>query len=122
MKPLLMIVEDNDFTRRILATILNGQRYIFAKTGNEALSKFVENKPPMVFLDIELPDKSGIDILSAIMNAAPTTYVVMLSSHTDKDTIIHSIKLGARGFIAKPFSKGKLDEYIAKYEAEHTFS
>jgi CheY-like chemotaxis protein len=116
--PLLLVVEDNEFSRKLIATALNGRRYLFAKNGKEAIGFFEVNKPDMVFLDIELPDLTGLTVLSELLKVDPAAFIVMLSANSDKETVVKCIKSGAKGFIAKPFSKAKVDSYIEKYHSE----
>ncbi|MFN7094106.1 MAG: response regulator transcription factor [Burkholderiales bacterium] len=119
MVPLLLIVEDNEFSRKMIATALNKRRYLFAKTGKEALEIYFSNRPNIVFLDILLPDMSGLELLRIIKEKDSAAFIVMLSANSEREIVVQSIRGGAKGFIVKPFSKAKIDEYINKYMQIH---
>ena len=61
-----------------------------------------------------MPGKSGIDILEEILMFDQTAFIVMLSADTAKDNVLETRKLGAKGFVAKPFTKEKLVDMLQK--------
>lgn len=67
-----------------------------------------------MFLDINLPDISGHDVLARLRDIDPQIYAVMLSGHTQSENVMEALKMGAKGFVSKPFTKEKLLQYIAK--------
>lgn len=117
--PLIMIVEDSDVYRELIANILAGKNFFFAKNGAEALSFFTSRKPNMVFLDIQLPDASGQDLLIKMKQEEPDIFVVMFTSDTDKKSVVSAVQNGAKGYVSKPFSKAKIDEYIERFITYH---
>lgn len=86
-----------------------------APTAHQAFAKFQAFQPDVVFLDIDLPDKNGREVLSWIMHNDPGVTVVMFSSNSSLDNISQSIEEGASGFIAKPFLKESLLHYIRNH-------
>ncbi len=77
-----------------------------------ALDKYTNIAPDILFLDINLPDVTGHELLEKILILDPDAYVIMLSGNCDRDNITQAISKGAKGFIAKPFTKDKLFQYI----------
>jgi DNA-binding NarL/FixJ family response regulator len=55
----------------------------------------------LVLLDLRLPDRDGMEMLTALRASHPSTAVVMLSALSDRDTVLRSLTAGAQGFIAK---------------------
>ena len=85
-----------------------------ASNGNRGLSVFSEQKPDLVFLDIELPDINGQQLLAQIKQQADKTHVVMVTAHNSVDNVRTSIESGASGFIAKPFSPQKIKNIVER--------
>jgi two-component system, chemotaxis family, chemotaxis protein CheY len=112
-KPELMIIEDDAFSRRLVANVLpKDYRLTALGTADTALPTYARLAPDMLFLDINIPDVSGHELLERIMVMDPDAYVVMLSGNADKANIMQAMSKGAKGFIAKPFNREKLLQYI----------
>lgn len=112
----IMVAEDDAFSRQLVSTALS--KNFMIETADDALSaiaKYISRAPDVLFLDIDMPDASGIDVLQRIMAIDPTACVVMLSGHGSRENIVKSIALGAKGFIGKPFTRDKLMQYIHKF-------
>ena len=66
----------------------------------------------MIFLDIDLPDVNGHEVLSSILKIDANAHIIMLSGNSDQENVVNAIKAGAKGFVAKPFLKDRLYKYI----------
>ncbi len=109
----VMLVEDDPVTRWMVRNTLKEECELFtAPTANKAFSVYMEQQPDLVFLDINLPDKSGYEVLTWIMRNDPGACVVMFSSNDGMDNIANALEVGASGFIGKPFVKKQLLDYI----------
>ena len=84
----------------------------FASCAKDAIAIALKGKINFIFLDIELPDKSGLEILKIVKESKPDIYVVMVSGENSLDNVKQSIQAGASGFIAKPFTNGKVTEAL----------
>ncbi len=112
-KPIFMIVEDDPFSRRLVENVLQNQYQLVSLASAEtALSAYAELAPDLLFLDINLPDVTGHELLEKIITLDPKAYVVMLSGNSDRTNVMQAVEHGAVGFIAKPFSREKLFQYI----------
>lgn len=106
---LVLIVEDDRFTSSYAANILNKEyEMVLARTGEEAISHYIEHAPDIAFVDIHLPGLSGHDTLRAIRAADPQACIVMLSVDTAKPNVVSASAGGASGFLKKPFSKERM--------------
>ncbi|WP_240223092.1 response regulator [Rheinheimera hassiensis] len=85
-----------------------------ASNGKRGLSAFAEQQHDLVFLDIELPDINGQQLLQQIKTQADKTHVVMVTAHNSVDNVRNSIASGASGFIAKPFSPQKIKNIVER--------
>lgn len=111
----VLIIEDDLFTRNLLKSVLKDTCEVTnAGDGYSAISKYPYYAPDIVFLDIDLPDINGLNILRKILSFDPETFIVMLSGHSNRDNIINAIENGAKGFVGKPFTKDKIIHYIQK--------
>ena len=105
----VMIVEDDGFSRKLVRNILNKTyEVIDVEDGKDALNSYVIISPDIIFLDIDLPDINGHEILQKLLKIDSEAYVVMLSGNSDQDNVIRAIKSGAKGFVTKPFLKDRL--------------
>lgn len=111
----VMLVEDDIFSRKMVRSSLEKLYHVVpAQNGEEALKYYVTTGPNILFLDIELPDVTGHEILRKIISFDPNAFVVMLSGNGDRMNIMKAMEAGAKGFVAKPFTKDKLLQYIQK--------
>jgi two-component system chemotaxis response regulator CheY len=110
---MIMVVEDDPLSQRLVKNVLqNEYKIITAATGQEAFDTFVRQAPDIIFLDIGLPDVSGLQILEKMLILDPAAYIIMLSGHTYQEAIMQAMKSGARGFVGKPFTRDRLIRYI----------
>ena len=104
MSPVL-IVEDNTVFRGALKSLLTAEfpsiEIDEASSGAEALSEFREKSPFLVFMDIRLPDRNGLEITRAIKNRSPKTEVVILTSHDMPEYREAALRSGASYFLTK---------------------
>lgn len=85
-----------------------------APSGSLGLDMFNQHQHDLVFLDIELPDINGQQLLQQIKAQADKTHVVMITAHSSIDNVQQSIAAGASGFIAKPFSPLKIKNIVER--------
>jgi two-component system chemotaxis response regulator CheY len=85
-----------------------------AADGSRGMSVFNQHQHDLVFLDIELPDINGQQLLQQIKTQADKTHVVMVTAHNSVDNVQKSIAAGASGFIAKPFSPQKIKNIVER--------
>ncbi len=107
----ILIAEDDEFTQRIISNVLSDYKLIKASDGAEVLTNYILNAPDMVFLDINLPTIDGHKLLDEILTFDQDAFVVMLSGNTQITNVTRSMDAGAKGFVAKPFPKEKLQNY-----------
>lgn len=112
----ILIVDDAAFMRMMLKKILapTGNEVLEAVDGSDGVSKYKENKPNLVLLDIVMPNIDGIECLKQIIAHDKNARVIMCSSIGQQTVVNDAIKFGARDFIVKPFDAAKVLETVTK--------
>lgn len=115
----IMLVEDDAFTLQLVTNVLKDYTTIRAMDGFDAVETYMLNAPDVVFLDIGLPTLSGHEVLAKILAFDPDAFVVMLSGNSYMEDVSKAMKAGAKGFVAKPFPKEKLLNYVDIFKSNH---
>jgi two-component system, chemotaxis family, chemotaxis protein CheY len=110
----LLIVDDSNMIRtRISRVVQNGGLKNvavvgLAKNGLEAVRMAKVARPDVVTMDLTMPEMDGIECIAALLKLDPKINILVVSALSDKSTAIAALKLGARGFVAKPFTDEEL--------------
>lgn len=103
-----LIIDDSTFMRMSIKNILTHQGYEVigeAKNGKIGVEKYKELSPDIVTLDITMPEMGGLDALRKIMEHDADAKVLMVSALGQDRIIQEAIKIGAKGFLTKPFKR-----------------
>lgn len=112
-----VVVDDSATMRLLLTSILNHARIEVAgeaPDGKQAVEVVVRIKPDIVCLDMDMPVMNGLEALEQIRAQVPAAKVLMITGHTGREAVMQAAKLGARGYILKPFEPDKVIEAIEK--------
>ena len=113
----ILVIDDSAFTRSIVRDALGGRGFrdvIEAENGEEGLKKYETEKPDVVLLDVIMPKLEGTDLLKRIMNMDENAKVIMLSAVGQERTVKMCNRLGALGYIVKPFDQMELMDTVEK--------
>lgn len=112
------IVEDNATVRQTLARWIDeaaGLKCVcLCSSAEEAILKLPAVTPDVVLMDIQLPNRSGIECTSRLRQALPTTQVIMVTVYRDYDRIFQAMKAGACGYLLKRSSSDEVIRAIAE--------
>lgn len=117
MKPIqALLVEDNAFMATVLSDLLIQHPTDIAvlgiaNTGKEALQLIASRKPDVVFLDIELPDMTGFELLQQVDDINFQTIFTTSHSHY----AIKAFRFNALDYLIKPIRESELDEAIKRF-------
>jgi len=106
MKERILIVDDDKYISLLLYNFLDDEGYICetAENGLEALERVRKGNPyDMILLDFIMPQMNGLEFLAAMREIDPKLPVMMISGHRTRENTLEALKLGAIGFIKKPF-------------------
>jgi two-component system chemotaxis response regulator CheY len=110
----LMIVDDSNMIRTRISRVVQsgGLKGVvlagLAKNGREALRLARATRPEVVTMDLTMPEMDGIECITELLRFDPKINILVVSALSDKSTAIQALKLGARGFVAKPFTDEEL--------------
>lgn len=112
MSETILIVDDEDDLRRLVAFNLRGEGYqtLQADCGAEALRLVASESPELVILDLMLPDVSGTEVCRRLKQSPDTRHipVLILSARGDEIDRVVGFELGADDYVVKPFSVREL--------------
>ncbi len=100
----ILIVDDDELVRDTLAALVrvSGQTARCASSGNEALEIIGREDIDVLLTDVTMPGVSGLDLCRYVVQHRPELPVVMVTAHSDVETAIASLRVGAYDFIMKP--------------------
>ncbi len=105
---LLLIVDDNEDNRDVLARRLQKQGHwaVAAASGAEALSILAEQPFDLVLLDVMMPEMDGYEVLFRIKSEPQTRHlpVIMISALDELESVVRCIDMGAADYLPKPFN------------------
>lgn len=110
-KKKVLIVDDAKFMREVLKRIIiNGDFEVAgeASNGKQAIEMYQTLKPDIVTMDIVMPVMDGLRALSEIKKIDVNSKVFMITALDQEALRDEAIKLGANGFISKPFRQGEV--------------
>ena len=112
----ILVIDDNPDIRFLICNILEEQNFKVRSAANydQAVLEINKRLPDLAIIDIKLdkPDRDGIDLLKLVNRKNKLTPIIMISGHATVQIAVEAIRLGAYGFIEKPFSKEKILNYV----------
>lgn len=109
MKPRILVVDDEESIREFLEIMLRKEGYevTCAEDGAKALDIIRKKSIDMVISDMQMPNKTGIELLKDVKAQYPDMLFLMITAFGTTETAVEAMKLGAYDYILKPF---KIDE------------
>ena len=108
--PRVLVVDDEPHARTTVCRWLTraGFQCGEAASADEALARLQDQEAHLLTLDITVPDRSGLDVLSQIKQRWPDTEVLVLTALEETATAVEAMTLGAYGYLLKPIESGEL--------------
>lgn len=116
----ILLVDDESKILKILKSSLSKQGYnvYTAANGQEARNKIADTNADLVFLDLKLPDASGLELLQEFTGLYPNKIYIMMTAFGNIDNAVSAMKAGAFDYMVKPV---KLNELIVTIEKAFEF-
>jgi DNA-binding NarL/FixJ family response regulator len=107
----LLLVEDHAEFRKAMKSLLSSSFPSIcieeAREGEEALRKVKDFRPDLIFMDIELPGKSGLVITKEAKKLFPETVIVILSNYDSPEYREAALRIGADYFLSKESTRAR---------------
>jgi two-component system invasion response regulator UvrY len=114
----ILMADDHELVRRglrqLLAESLPKAEIAEASDARQTLDFARKQEYDIVLLDINLPDRNGIEVLQDLKQLKPQLPVVMLTAFPEKDYAVRAFKLGAAGYVSKQSAASELITAIGK--------
>lgn len=117
----IMVVDDSKVAQLQLQRILSGSKYEViscCQNGQDAVDQYQIVKPDLITMDILMPGLDGLEATRKILEEDPDAKILMISSLAYEETIDEANRLGAKGFLYKPFEAEEVLETLDKIFAE----
>ncbi|MBI5897259.1 MAG: sigma-54-dependent Fis family transcriptional regulator [Desulfobacterales bacterium] len=110
-KATILIIDDDPMISSTLVELLESEQYHakVAQTGKAGRQAFQIHHPPIVLLDQELPDSTGIEVCRDILEMDPAAKIIFITAHASVRYAVDAMQAGAFNYLPKPFS---LDELL----------
>ena len=126
IRGLALIVEDEETNRLILKSLLKKRGYevVEAVDGAEAVERFREHEPDIIFMDVMMPNMDGYEATRIIKELAGDHFVpvIFLTAMSDEKALARCVEVGGDDFLAKPFSFTVLSAKVTAMERIHALN
>ncbi|UCE81002.1 MAG: response regulator [Methanobacteriota archaeon] len=112
----ILVVDDSEAFRKVLTELLvraGFHKIDEAGDFQTAIEAFKASKPKFTFVDMVLPDRSGVDLTKELLSIDPSAVVIAMSSIINKKMIQQSLEAGAKDFLLKPTNEIALSSVLA---------
>lgn len=112
--PTLLVIDDEQSVRYSFQRVFEGDAVAVrtAATAAEGLEQLREQRPDVVVLDLQLPDRSGLDVFREIQAIDPKRPVIFITAHGTTETAIEAMKGGAFDYLVKPVDLDKQSQLL----------
>lgn len=118
LKPLVLVVDDDEFSREFVSKALDPQRWdvLFAADGLATVNHLKRVRPDVILMDIRLPGIDGVSLTHELKSSPELAHipVIMMTGDSRKETLVSSLAAGATSYIVKPFTRAVLTEKLHK--------
>jgi two-component system, NarL family, response regulator len=112
----VLSVDDHPLLREGVAALIGNQTDMVliaeASNGREGVEQFRRHRPDITLMDLEMPDMSGIDAMSAIRAEFPDARIIVLTTHAGDVLVARALKAGARAYLLKGLLRKELLETV----------
>ena len=114
-EPTVMVVDDHPIWRDAVARDLAEEGFDVVATADgvaAARRRAAVVKPDVVLMDMQLADGTGVQATTEVLEASPSSRVLVLSASDERDDVLEAVKAGATGYLVKSASKSELSEAV----------
>lgn len=116
----ILVAEDEPKSRGALVSRLRGilgemALIEAASDGNEAVDKAQRVQPDIVFMDIEMPGKNGLEAATVIKRQMPEIHIIFLTAYDRFDYAVGALRSGGEDYLLKPIGEAELRERLQRF-------
>ncbi len=116
----VLIADDAGPSREILSAILRtfatGLRIREARNGEEGVKMYMQLRPHVTMLDIDMPVLDGISAMKRIREIDAKAFIAIVSGSSSADNVRQALQGGANAFVVKPFMPQRIIDVLNRYE------
>lgn len=114
--PRIMVVEDDESLRRVIQAQITGMGFKVSVAGSvdEALEQLQANSHDLILTDLQLPGRSGLDLLKIVHGEYPETTVILMTGYGSVPNAVEAMKAGAYDYLTKPLHPYELRALISR--------
>ncbi len=113
IKKILIVDDETGIVEEIRSFLAEeGFEVSTADTAKQGIQRMESMSPDVVFIDVKLPDASGIEVLKAAKQRSPGTKIVMVTGYVDQNLMDEAEAMGCDSFLQKPFDLIRILEEI----------
>lgn len=112
----ILMIDDEQALLKLSSSILRREGFAVETRSDarEALALLQDESFDIILLDLRMPEMSGLDFLRHFNVRARPEEVLILTAHADVQSAVETVKLGAYGYLAKPFNAEEILNHISK--------
>ena len=110
----VLVIEDDRMLARLVERALGEAGYTvdWAKSAEEGRQQATSADYDVILLDLELPDRDGLDVVRALRREGKKTPVIIMTGHGEDETVVRGLDAGADDYLLKPVSNDVLKARI----------
>ena len=115
-RPILLAIDDDPDNRAFLTKAVSKQGFevVTAPNASQARRQLDGRRPALIFLDVQMPEESGLALLPQMLRDFPDAVVVMMTAYGSEQVAAEALRGGADDYIAKPIDLQRLRELLER--------
>jgi len=115
-RPVLLAIDDDPDNRAFLTKAVQKQGFdvVTAPNATQARRQLDDRRPALIFLDVQMPEESGLSLLPQMLRDFPESVVVMMTAYGSEQVAAEALRGGADDYIAKPIDLHRLRELLER--------
>ena len=110
----ILVVDDEPIIREFVTEMLEDFEVVPAVDGQDAIDKIPGLSPDLIITDIKMPNKGGDEVIRFSKRFDPRIPIIVITGYTSLDIASECVRMGADGFLAKPFTIMQLRQAVDK--------
>jgi CheY-like chemotaxis protein len=110
----ILVVDDEPIIREFVTEVLEDYQIVHAVDGQDAIDQIPGLVPDLIITDIKMPNKGGDEVIRFTKRFDPGIPVIVITGYTSLDIASECVRMGADGFLAKPFTIAQLRQAVDK--------